>query len=718
MLQYSRSLKVLPEKFVPEAGTSATSGPAIVEAYCQRALILLKNERFDAALADCKRAIDINPKHTDANILWKSALEREIPPEPVAEPIAEVTPPPAKAKPVVKKVKKVVKKVKRRKDVTVTPIPVVKPKEVSQEEPTIIFGETEPQKEIILEEKPPEAVPPPTGPEKTKKVAAAEPVPEEKPPAEPEPDITLEPEEAAHAITLETEAEIETPAEPEPDITLEPEKAAPVITLETEAEIEPPAEPEPDITLESEEAAPAITLETEAEIEPPVAEAGPAVEMVQEITEDTEAVSEPFPEKDITVEEQLSVEEQPSIESVKPEKAEPDVKLETEAEIAPTHGPEISMEVEEEISVVREPLPDEEQGPLIPEGELVAPKPPGEPLLEEFDREKLREFEEGEAGAGDSEWTRFAEKQGLELPDSKIDMNVLPASAHGLRETLSDLRQAEAYNLQGENQINKNLYNHAIKDFSKALAINPNYVDALINRGSAYTQLGRFNDALMDFNHALKFEKKDAELYNKRGEVFIQNNMHDQAIKDFTAAVVLNPLFSDAYLNRGRAYSEKGMPEEAMNDFNQAIKADSDHSFGFVDRAAPSIHKDMDEESSGNKEKALQFIQLGLADLKSDKFTEAAENFTQAINLTPSNAEGYINRGRAYIKLDKVDEAMADFNQGVIFDPLNATLYYWRAQAWKAKDDQFNVTEDLKLSCEMGYEPACFEYRKLKSKSK
>jgi tetratricopeptide (TPR) repeat protein len=192
--------------------------------------------------------------------------------------------------------------------------------------------------------------------------------------------------------------------------------------------------------------------------------------------------------------------------------------------------------------------------------------------------------------------------------------------------------------------------------------------------------------------------------------------MFDQAIKDFTAAVVLNPMFSDAYLNRGRAYSEKGLPEEAMNDFNQAIKADSDHAFGFVDRAAPAIHTD--EESSDNREEAAKFNQQGMADLKNEKYKEAAENFTKAINLAGSDAEGYINRGRVYIKLEKTDEAIADFKQAILFDPLNPSLYYWRAQAWKAKDDQFNMTEDLKLSCEMGYEPACVEYRKRKSPKK
>ncbi|KPK00558.1 MAG: hypothetical protein AMJ60_00835 [Desulfobacterales bacterium SG8_35] len=638
MLKYSRAQKALPAKFSPEAGKPATIGPPIVDAYCQRALILLRSGRFDAALADCKRAIDINPQHAEANNLWKHAQEREVPPAPVVEPEAETAPPPAEAAPVVKEVKKAVKRAIPSKRVVAKPVPAEKAKE----EPAVILEEAEPEKEIILEVQPPEAVPP-----------SAEPLP-----AESE-EVFV----AAEPVAIE-----EVPVAPEPDFERALKDLEPSVEFETEAEVEPV--PEPEIT---------------------------------------EEVAEEVPE------EKIKEEEAPPVE-LEPEKAEPVMQLETEAEIEPAAEPEITEEAAEEVPAARPPLPGDEEGPLIPEDKLATPKPSRKSLLEEFEHEKLKEYEEGEAEAGDTEWTRYADKDELELAESKIDMNELPASATGLKETLTDLRQAEAFNLQGETKISKKQYSNALKDFSKALEIHPNYVDALINRGSTYAQLGRFNDALMDFNHALKFEKKDAELYNKRGEIYLQNEMHDQAIKDFTAAVVLNPMFSDAYLNRGRAYSEKGMPEEAMNDFNQAIKADSDHAFDFVDRAAPAIQ--IDEESAANKEESAKFIQMGLADLNSEKYEAAVENFTQAINLEASEAEGYINRGRAYIKLAKPDEAMADFKQAVLFDPLNASLYYWRAQAWKTKNDQFNMTEDLKLSCEMGYEPACLEYRKLKPTKK
>ena len=131
-----------------------------------------------------------------------------------------------------------------------------------------------------------------------------------------------------------------------------------------------------------------------------------------------------------------------------------------------------------------------------------------------------------------------------------------------------------------------------------------------------------------------------------------------------------------------------------------------------MDRAAPGVH--IDEDASAKKEEVQHYNKKGLEDLESGKYEEARENFTHAINLSATDAEGYIYRGRTLIKLEQPDEAMADFNQAVLFDPLNADLYYWRAQAWKAKSDEFNMREDLKLSCEMGHEAACLEYKKLK----
>jgi tetratricopeptide (TPR) repeat protein/predicted RNA-binding Zn-ribbon protein involved in translation (DUF1610 family) len=381
-------------------------------------------------------------------------------------------------------------------------------------------------------------------------------------------------------------------------------------------------------------------------------------------------------------------------------------------EIKPAAESDLSNKFSEKISAVRKPSVEQEHGPLIPEDKLVDPESPGESLLEEYTHDKLGQYEDGEADDGDLEWTRYADKKGPKLPETKIDLNVIPASAPGLHETLADLQQAEMYNFQGEANLQKNLAKQAIRDFNNALEINPDYVDALVNRGSAYVLQSNYDAALKDFNHALALEKKQAEIYNLRGEIYLLNKMYDQAIKDFTAAIILNPMYSDAFLNRARAYSEKGMKEEAESDYNHAIKADSDKFSNFIDPG--SAEALFDDEISSTKETAARYIHQGLEDLKNENYYEAIESFSEAINLSANDAVCLINRGRAYLELNKPDEAMVDLNRAVIFDPLNPTLYYLRAMAWKTLNSSINMVADLKLSCELGYEPACIEYNRLK----
>ena len=374
----------------------------------------------------------------------------------------------------------------------------------------------------------------------------------------------------------------------------------------------------------------------------------------------------------------------------------------------------VSEKIEEDISAASKPLSEEKAGLLIPEGKTVPLKPPGDSLLEDYDHENLKDYEEGEAESGDLEWTRYADSNGPLIPESKIDLNVIPASDSGLKDTLADLQQSETYNLQGENHLEKNRIKQAVRDFNHALEINPDYVDALVNRGSAYALQNRYNDALKDFNHALEIDRKQAGIYNLRGEIYLLNKMYGQATKDFTAAIILNPMYSDAFLNRARAYAERGMDEEADSDYNQAIKTASDKFSGFDNlETSESL---FEEESASAKEKAAQCLQQGSEDLKKEKYYEAIENFTQAITLSSNDAGPYIYRGQAFIELGQPDKAMVDLNQAVIYDPLNSALYYYRAMVWKALDSPINLIADLKLSWELGYEPACEEYHNLKPK--
>ena len=96
----------------------------------------------------------------------------------------------------------------------------------------------------------------------------------------------------------------------------------------------------------------------------------------------------------------------------------------------------------------------------------------------------------------------------------------------------------------------------------------------------------------------------------------------------------------------------------------------------------------------------------------------AAGNEVFRLDETLEIAARFKDSGRVVIRDtgdidgDGVDEILGTVaeDRAVIYDPLNPVLYYWRAMAWKAMNSQLNMLSDLKLSCELGYEPACAEY--------
>jgi len=96
---------------------------------------------------------------------------------------------------------------------------------------------------------------------------------------------------------------------------------------------------------------------------------------------------------------------------------------------------------------------------------------------------------------------------------------------------------------QGLNSFNVDLYDEAIKIFTKVLEMNPGHPDALYFRALAWA--------------------------NKRD--------FDQAIADFTKAAEKHPHDTDSLIGRGEAWQSKGKLKRALADFKKALSIDSDN---------------------------------------------------------------------------------------------------------------------------------------------
>jgi len=114
----------------------------------------------------------------------------------------------------------------------------------------------------------------------------------------------------------------------------------------------------------------------------------------------------------------------------------------------------------------------------------------------------------------------------------------------GERESRED--RSFAYTNRGNAYDDKGEVDRAIADYTKAIALDPNYAIAYTNRGAAYYSKGEVDRAIADFDETIKRNPNYAITYTNRGYAYEKKGDKDQAIADFRKALEINPSTQDA----------------------------------------------------------------------------------------------------------------------------------------------------------------------------
>lgn len=130
----------------------------------------------------------------------------------------------------------------------------------------------------------------------------------------------------------------------------------------------------------------------------------------------------------------------------------------------------------------------------------------------------------------------------------------------------------EAYTALGDKYCFNKQFEIAIKHFTKAIQLDPNYAIAYNRRGNAYYKKGQYDKAIEENNEAIELEPNYAVAYNDRGLSYYEKRQYDRAIEDFSKAIKLEPDYAEAYNNRSLAYDRKGQHGIAIEDYNKAIE--------------------------------------------------------------------------------------------------------------------------------------------------
>lgn len=150
-------------------------------------------------------------------------------------------------------------------------------------------------------------------------------------------------------------------------------------------------------------------------------------------------------------------------------------------------------------------------------------------------------------------------------------------------------------------------YNKAFQDFTKAIEINPAYVEAYWGRAQVRSGRKENERAIMeDYDKAVKADPGNAEVYYMRGDTYFSNGKIDSAFADYNKAIEIKPKYAEALVNRGSIYEKKGDAVRAFQDYDRAVEADPQYSLAYTVRGEAY-------EKKGDKQRAIADFRKALS---------------------------------------------------------------------------------------------------------
>jgi tetratricopeptide (TPR) repeat protein len=192
----------------------------------------------------------------------------------------------------------------------------------------------------------------------------------------------------------------------------------------------------------------------------------------------------------------------------------------------------------------------------------------------------------------------------------------------------------------------------ALKSYDRAIALKPDFAEALNNRGNALRALKRLQEALTSFDRAVAVRADYAEALNNRGNSLVDLGRLEDALESYDRALAHRPKYVDALINRANTLRLLGRHDEALASFERAVLFKPDHAEGYL--------------GHGNTLLALK------------RLAEAVHSYDRAIALAPTAVDALANRGRALRELRRYDESLSSYDRALSIRPDDAALLVGR----------------------------------------
>jgi tetratricopeptide (TPR) repeat protein len=233
-----------------------------------------------------------------------------------------------------------------------------------------------------------------------------------------------------------------------------------------------------------------------------------------------------------------------------------------------------------------------------------------------------------------------------------------------------------------------------------------------IKLAEEYVEKNQFNEAIEEYTKAISLKPDDASLYYARASCYRQNAQIEKAIKDYEQLVII--LFNVAgpsIIKLNREDVENLTPEKAQK-LKDKLRAWESEISALVNLISLiSLYKQENRLEDAikfcSKVISLRPKNVSLYGLRANLYEElkqydkAIEDYTKSIELKPDDANSYFSRGSVYVELKQHDKAIEDYTKLIELEPDNANSYPLRGTVYALAGQYREAKADYQKACDL-----------------
>lgn len=151
----------------------------------------------------------------------------------------------------------------------------------------------------------------------------------------------------------------------------------------------------------------------------------------------------------------------------------------------------------------------------------------------------------------------------------------------------------------------------AVPDLTRSLELEPRNPETYYFLAIAQGKTGDAANSLKNYSKAIELRPDYIEALVNRGLIFYNDQRYTEAIADYTAALAAKPDVPLALNNRANAFLKSGQPEKALADANRAVQLQPNNLKNYETRAAILLALGRTAEAQADLQKIAQMQQGG-----------------------------------------------------------------------------------------------------------